>query len=961
MHPARAAWPLLALAASAGPLGAQVYTRPELQWETLRTAHFELHFPRAMQAWAIDAAGRLEAVRGPVTQLVGNVPSHRVTVVVDDPYNVSNGAALPVLHQPTIVLWPTPPDPADDLGDAPDWAALLAAHEFTHIAQLTWPSRNSTERTLWHVLPIDLGPIARRAPRWVMEAYAVHIEGLLEGGRPHSASRAAVLRQFAIEGRLPSYAELDGTGRFLGDDMQYLVGSAFVEWLVARHGEASLPDLWRRMTARVIRDFNTAFVGVYGDLPAALYGRFTAELTGKALRAAELITSAGIDSGQTFQHLAWYTGAPAVSTDGARIAVPVRSPGLPTRIVVWSTAPEPVDTAAIAARRWLLSRDPEDVPAVHVFPPTREPLATLEPTHGAGYDTPRFLSDSTHLLVSHAEPRPDGAIRPELFEWDTRSGRVRRITHGAAVRDADPAPDGRTALAARCLDGVCDLVRIRLSDGHVEVLLRGSPKLDYSHPRFSPDGRSAVLAVHDTAGWHAEELQLDETGVTAGRRIGPDDGANRYGPVYVAGGSAVVAVSDLGGVEHLELIDLASGAARMLALTTGAVMAPDGSPKDSSVYFLTMSARGRDLHRVALRAARDTPPPTLPPELAPAVVPAPQPRVDSTAPPNVGAPTPYGLGPRGYLYLPAGGFGPAGRYFTLAVVSSDPVGRLDWTLQGAIGDPGTWRGGAAAAAWHGLPVTIGASAFALSDFPSREGAGSFAPEALDAAMQGGVLSANLVRYGSFGTGAARLGVSAAHIALGTGAGGSRDLAFAGYTGAANLSPGALTLDGGAGALVTAGKTDGVSWDRLLARASLSLGFDGYLLHYSAVYTLVGGSAPLFERPVVGGDAPPLTDTALLSQRIAEPALPLGVISSTQILGQRLEDEVGPVGVYYDRFITLSGRSVSHDLYGAEIRGTVQPVPFLSVPAVSGVLGTAYSISAPYKYKLRLYLALRYAP
>ncbi len=544
----RAAWPLVVLAAFAPPLAAQVFTRPELHWETLETAHFELHFPRSMQAWALDAASRLEAVQGPIVRLVGNAPSRRVTVVIDDPYNVSNGAALPILTWPTIVLWPTPPGPSDDLGTAPDWAALLAAHEFAHIAQLTWPSRNATDRTLWRVLPVELGPVARRAPRWVMEAYAVYVEGLLEGGRPHSAARAAILRQWAIEGRLPSYGELDGSPRFLGGDMEYLLGSAFLEWLVARYGEASLPNVWRRLSARVTRDFNTAFIGVYGDSPGALYGRFTAELTGKALRAADLITSAGLDSGETFQRLTWYTGDPAVSAEGRRLAVPVRIPGEPTRIVVWSTAPAPIDTARIHARRDLLKRDSGDVPAVHPFPTPRTPMATLDGSRGSGYDMPRFFADTVHLLVSHPEPRPDGAIRPELFEWNMRSGNVRRITHGAAVRDADPAPDGLTAIGVRCLDGTCDLVRVQLSNGRVGVLLKGSPTLAYNHPRFAPNGRSAVVAVRDTAGWHDQEIDLNDTGVVATRRIGPDNGANRYGPAYIANGSAIVTVSDWGGI-----------------------------------------------------------------------------------------------------------------------------------------------------------------------------------------------------------------------------------------------------------------------------------------------------------------------------------------------------------------------------------------------------------------------------
>jgi len=962
MLPSRAAWPLLAIVVGAQPLHAQLFTRPGLRWETVRTSHFEVHFPHSMRPWALDAAQRLESVQGAVVRLVGNAPPHRVTVVIDDPYNLSNGAALPVLNAPTIVLWPTPPDPSDDGGSTADWVELLVVHEFAHIAHLTRPTRNPVDRVLWHVLPVDLSPIARRSPRWLMEGYATYIEGLLTGsGRPHSAARAAVLRQWAIEGRLPTYRELDGSPRFLGGDMAYLTGSAFLEWLVARSGDASLPILWRRMTARVDRDFNAAFAGVYGDTPTALYGHFTAELTGKALHAARVINAARLDTGQTFQHMTWYTGDPAVSRDGNMIAVPARTPGRATRIVVWSTAGTGVDSAVIAARQALIARDRQDVAAVHVYPAPRQPLAALDAVRGRGYDAPRFFADGRHLLVSHDEPLPDGAMRPDLFEWDMQSGAVRRITHGAAVRGADPAPDGRTALAVRCLGGVCDLVRVTLATGHVETLLSGSPAVEYNHPRFAPDGQSAVVAVHDSTGWRDEEIAVTGTGAVDRRRIGPDDGASRFAAAYVAHGSAIVTVSDLGGADHLELIDLASGATTVLTATTGGVAAPDASAADSSVYFLDQSARGRDLHRIALRAARAVAPPEVPSSFAPAAVPEPQPRTDSFPAATVGSPTPYGLGPREYRYFPGGGFGPAGRYVTLLVGSSDPVGRLAWIVEGALGDAGTWRGGAATAAWRGPPVSVDAGGFAVADFPSRASAGHFASDSLDASLQGGIASVGLVRYGSLGVSAVRAGVSVAHFVPGVGPGTTRDLAFASYRGVGDFSRGTLTLLGSVGGLATAGSTAGTEWRRLLASGSVSAGIGGFLLRYSAAYDVVNRGAPAFERPVVGGDTPPLTDVALLSQRIPALALPIGVVGGLQVLGQRLEDDVGPIAIYYDRFTTPTDRNERHDLYGGEVRAAVPPVPFLAVPGSSIVAGTAYSISTPFKYKLRCYLAIRFAP
>ena len=945
----------------AAPVRAQVYTRPELRWETIHTVHFDVHFPRIMRPWAIDAAGRLEGVHDAVVALVGSGPTRKVTVVIDDPYNVSNGASLPILDAPTIVLWPTPPEPSEDIGHASDWAELLTIHEFAHIAHLTRPSRNPLQRVLWRLLPVDISPIVRNSPRWIIEGYATYIEGRLTGsGRPNSVARAGVLRQFALEGRLPAYAALNGSPQYLGSSMAYLAGSAFLEWLVARSGEESLPRLWRRMTARQDRDFAAAFGGIFGDTPQALYGRFTAELTGKALRAADDIAAAGLDSGETFQHLTWYTGDPAVSRDGASIAVPVRTPGHPSRIVVWATTPAPPDSVMAAAIAAMLARDPEDVAAVQPYPAPRRPVAVLNAARGIGYDLPRFFADGERLLVSHDEPLRDGAFRPDLYEWNLRTQQLRRITHGAAVHGADPAPDGRTAIGVRCLGGICDVVSVDLHLGTVSLLLAGSPTREYYRPRFAPDGRTAIVTVHDSDQWHLETFALGDSGVRGQHTVGPQDGASRYAASYMAGGESVVAVSELGGAQHLEIIDLASGAMRPLAATSGGAVAPEASLADSHVFFLSLSARGRDLHRIDAADVRPAATPMLSSSLAPATVP-PAPAADSLPPAMVGPASPYGLGPHEYRYLPGGSVSPDGRYFTLWFGSSDPVGRLAWSIQGSIGDPGTWRGGAAATTWRGLPVAIDLSAFAVSQFPSRQGAGRFAPDSLDATYRGALLAASYVAHGSQLTSEARLGISAARMTLGDGPGHARSLAFATYMGSANLSRGDVLLFGSAGGTGTLGTTDGTSWQRLLVRGALAAGIDGWTLRYRAMYGLVNHDAPLFEYMVAGGTPSPLLDSALLTQRVAVPALPIGVAGGNQLLDQRIEGDVGPVTLYYERLSALTAGDDNHDVYGAEIQHTFRRVPFVDMPSVWLMAGTGYSISAPFKYKLRGYAGIRYTP
>jgi hypothetical protein len=93
------------------PVAAQSLTRPAQRWETITTEHFRFHYPTEMREWVQPVARRMESYAAAVNTVVGSAPGSRVTVMVEDPSNAANGFAVPLLGEPTIFLWPTPPAP----------------------------------------------------------------------------------------------------------------------------------------------------------------------------------------------------------------------------------------------------------------------------------------------------------------------------------------------------------------------------------------------------------------------------------------------------------------------------------------------------------------------------------------------------------------------------------------------------------------------------------------------------------------------------------------------------------------------------------------------------------------------------------------------------------------------------------------------------------------------------------
>jgi Tol biopolymer transport system component len=927
--------------------------RPHLDWRTLRTEHFDVHYPEELAGWTREAVSRLEAVHGRVSTVVGNAPGARITLLVEDPANQSNASAWAALDRPSIVLWPTPPDPRSPSGHTRGWAEMLLVHEYTHLAHQSRPSRSPFRRFLWNLAPLRFGPVDLGSPRWITEGYATYVEGTLTGsGRPHGAFRAGVLRQWALEGKLPSYAELDGAGSFHQGRQAYLAGSAFVEWLVERKGDASMDRLWRRMSARQGRSFDEAFAGVFGGYPADLYARFTVDVTSRALAARERLARAGLVAGDTVQALQWDTGDPAVSPDGEHVAITLRSRSQPPRVVVWRTVEEP-DTAAARAREAALRRDPQDVAAIEWRPPSRKPLATLDAFAGSAYSAPRFLPGGEELLVTRWVPRADGAVRPDLFVWSWKTGAVRRVTHGAAVRDGDPSPDGRTAAAVRCEHGQCGLVRVDLASGAVSTLAAGSFERVFHRPRWAPDGRSVVASMQEGGPWRL--VRVDAAG-GAPRVLGPLDGASRYDAAWTPGG-ALVAVSEAGGIANVVHLDPATGSERPLTRVTGAAYAPEPHP-DGSIFFLDLSSRGHSLHRVHPHGAAPGATVALPAELYPAVPPPAAVPADTFARAPLPADRAYGLGPRQLRWAPGLALTSEGEAGTLALALTDPVGRFSALLQGAYGTEGTWRGAGLALAYRGMRPTLSADLFRAEQSASAQH-GGFRPE-LDARYTGAAVALGRRWTTAAGFRSLRVGASAGALETPADDGGRR-LVFGEAEWSTRRTSGASVLVAKMELRGSAGRTGGDDWTRggVLLTAAAGSGTTGLRLEGS--FGASGGDTPAWERFSVGGAPVTLFDAGLLPQRIPMPGLPVGTLVGDRMLAGRATLLLGGYAPFLWAASPDGGRSGWYRVLGIENTMAFPAVPLMGTPRASLTGGVLYPLDEPFRKQLRAYLAVGFRP
>lgn len=509
--------PLALLLTSALILPAERVQAPDAPWRSLRTAHYRIHYPArgGFEPFALEIASKIEGIHARVTEWVGYESPRPVEVVVRDPVLESNGMAVPLLNHPFVVLWRTPPEPDSGIAHVTTWAELLVTHELTHIHHLLRPQSrpNLGER----LLALPVGPLARKVPRWVSEGYATVIEGRITGkGRPHSATRAALIRQWALEGKLPDYERVSATGGFRGGSLAYLVGSAYLEWLEARTpaDPRILQTFWKQLVSVKRRDFEASFKATFGFAARDGYDRWRAEVTRDALELERRARVEGwLREGTVFSKVDGELSDLAVSPDGSRLLARVATPTF-RGLRVWDLKdPQP------AATKKPGPPDPQGLVDAPPAIPDRRPSWSLGRVGNAVPRRSRW--EGGQVLFEVRLPNGEGVLEPSLRAWTP--GQAGTVPRGTGL--GLPVPAGVVEERA----GLWTILR----EGRSVVRTLAAAW----SPAPTPDGKTLFYAQLSATGVEIRRLDLvhpaletplplDPAPLTRGTVLPPTDEAN---------------------------------------------------------------------------------------------------------------------------------------------------------------------------------------------------------------------------------------------------------------------------------------------------------------------------------------------------------------------------------------------------------------------------------------------------
>lgn len=543
-------------------LGAARY-RPDLQFRTMTSGRFDIHFHQGEEALAARLVRIIEDAAPAVERRYGT-PRRRVHVILVDQTDVANGWAT-VIPYNLIEIAAAPPQSRSTIGHTDDWLRLVFTHEYTHILHLE-KSRGwfGGLRRIFGRLPAFYPNLF--LPDWQIEGLATQMESAVTGhGRVKAGDFRMILDRAAAAGR---FAPLDrATGAVIdwpGGMSAYLYGAYFHEYLALRFGQQALDRLADETAGRLPFTGSLAYREVFGESLGSLWKAFESDVRSRAADAARA------DRRTRLTTHGFTVSTPAFAPDG-RLFYSVANP--------------------------------------HGFPSLME-LRDRRPPRVVA---PRFLGEALSIsgntaVYDQLEFSANVGLVSDLYVLRLDSGAVRRLTRGARAADPHISPDGRTIVCTVQQTGRRILATFDFSAGSAVIEPRPFLEQDateFSSPRWSPDGRSIVAERRPLHG--LSEIVIVDVATRAVRTIVAGAPARNITPSWADGDTVLFSSDREGGPFTLHALHVPSGVVRRLTDAGAGVQWPVVAPDGDRVVFVGYSADGYDLFSISSDNAAWTP------------------------------------------------------------------------------------------------------------------------------------------------------------------------------------------------------------------------------------------------------------------------------------------------------------------------------------------------------------------
>lgn len=568
---------------------------PYLDWYTVRTPHFRVHYHGGLEVLAQRTANLAEQVHTRLVPVLGWDPHEVTHILLTDDTDSANGSAR-VIPFNLIRMFVTAPDDMSVLHDHDDWLLDLLTHEHVHILHLD--NVHGIPALANAILGKSYAP-NQAQPRWIIEGLATMLESdLTSAGRIRSTQFDMYLRTDVLEGNLAGLDQISHSPRrWPSGNLWYLYGAKFVDFITGIYGK----DTWSAVSTD------------YGQIPLA-WG------INRSLRRA---------TGRTYVQLydAWHADmlrkygamAAAVRKRGLRVGKRMTFRGRSAMSPRW--VPK---CARSGSREELVyfADDGHDIPGLYRVPlQSRYRVATddvriitrTQLGNDSSFDADcGIIFDSIgatrrRYLFADLYRQPRGTRSPRGLSRSTR-----RLTVGRRARYPAVSPDGRRIAYVTNRAGTTTLRVARIAkDGGIIDERRLVPSARYEQaytPRWSPDGHFIAYSAWTRGGYR--DIRIVDA--KSGKFIElMHDRAIDQQPVFSPDGKTLFFTSDRTGIANIYAWDLAEQKLWQVTNVISGAYMPAISEDQKSLYYIGYTKEGFDLFGMPLDRDRWLPAPPL--------------------------------------------------------------------------------------------------------------------------------------------------------------------------------------------------------------------------------------------------------------------------------------------------------------------------------------------------------------
>jgi hypothetical protein len=577
--------PMVVQNANAQIFGVQV--DPALQWQTLTTEHFRIHFHQGLEDVSYEVANIAEEAYSILSKEFGQAPKTLDLVLIDS-FDFSNGSSNPIYGE--VILIPSGTRLSDWANVRLDsWWRMLIFHELVHAIELDMTQ--GVPQILRNIFgKISVPNLIKPIP--FIEGLAVYEKYKNLGeSRFNDSHTRMILRQMVLDNNIPSFDEIKQyysrrdwpTNGFL----VYNFGSWLMDYIEETYGNDALARFDRVNSGNLMnvfffsdlnetikKAFNVSADDLYTGFRAWLKDQFSGEiieLQQEALTAPIQITSLG-----------YTTGEPSWSPDGKWIAYTHSDPGR-------------------SDLRMVTPKGEED----------------HEITTGALISHPSWAPNNLSLVYTKIDYDSPYYLHSDLYRYHLDTQTEERLTTGSRAFFARFTPDGKGIVFAQDVDrdGSTALSHLDLQTHEIQVIKKFPDGNGIIHSfSFSPDESKIAIALLVRGGYQDIYIMA----ATGGDLIPVTQDKNQdMDPAWTPDGQYLLFSSDADRVYNLYAYQVSTNSFfKVTNMMTGA-FTPTISPKGDELAFTSYRSKGYDIYQMPLDSSKWKPA-TLPRDTVPA-------------------------------------------------------------------------------------------------------------------------------------------------------------------------------------------------------------------------------------------------------------------------------------------------------------------------------------------------------